>query len=42
MDNLGKLDMAAAPVLVDATDAEAVVAFALHAVAGDLGRSGVL
>lgn len=36
MDNFGKLHMAASPILVDATDTEAVVAFTLHAVAGDL------
>lgn len=34
--------MAAAPVLVDAADAEAVVALALHAVAAHLGRGGRL
>lgn len=42
MDNFGKLNMAASSVFVDATDSETVVAFALHAVTGDLGRCGGL
>lgn len=42
MDNFGKLHVAASPILVDATDTEAVVAFTLHAVAGDLSWSGGL
>lgn len=42
MDNFGKLHMTTSSVLVDATDSEAVVAFARHAVAGDLsGGAGL-
>lgn len=37
MDNTGKLHMSTSPILVDATDTEAVVAFALYAVTGDRG-----
>ncbi len=36
MDSFGKLHMATSPILVDATHTEPVVAFARHAVAGDL------
>lgn len=42
MDSFGKLHMATPPILVDAADAEPVVAFTLHAVAGDLSGSGGL
>lgn len=42
MDSFGKLHMATPPVLVNAADTEPVVAFTLHAVAGDLSGSGGL
>lgn len=42
MNSFGELHMAAAPVLVDAAEAEVVVALALHDVAAHLGRGGRL